>query len=58
MKMNGCLSFAKIMSKNTGKNLSGKHNQKILVHAKQSATYALKAPTKKQFKKQLKETGI
>ena len=56
--MNGCLSFAKIMSKNTGKNVSGKHNQKILVHAKQSATYALKAPTKKQFKKQLKETGI
>ena len=46
------------MSKKTGKSLSGKHNQKILIHAKQSATYALKAALKKQFKKQLKETVI
>ena len=52
------MSFAKIMSKKTGKILSGKHNQKILIHAKQSATYALKAALKKQFKKQLKETVI
>ena len=28
----GCLTFAKNMSKNIGKNLSGKYNQKLLDH--------------------------
>ena len=41
----GFLSFAKSMGKNIGKNisknLSGKYGQKLLDHAKQSATDAL-----------------
>ena len=42
----GFLHFAKNMGKNIGKNisknLSGKYSQKLLDHAKQSATNALK----------------
>ena len=42
----GFLSFAKNMGKNIGKkiskNLSDKHSQKLLDHAKQSATVCLK----------------
>ena len=42
VKDNGFLSFAKNMgkniSKNISKNLSGKYGQKLLDHAKQSAT--------------------
>ena len=42
----GFLSFAKNMGKNIGKNisknLSGKYSQKLLDHAKRSATDALK----------------
>ena len=46
VKVYGFLSFAKNMGKNIGKNinknLSGKYSQKLLDHAKQSATDALK----------------
>ena len=46
MKSYGFLSFAKNMGKNIGKNisknLSSKYNQKLLDHAKKSATDALK----------------
>ena len=45
------LSFARNMVKNTSKNLSSKYSQKLLDHAKQSATYALKTDSKKRFKK-------
>ena len=56
------MSFAKKMSKNIGeriiKNLSGKYSQKILDHAKQSATGALKLHQKQRFKKQQKQQLI
>ena len=46
----GFLSFAKNMGKNIGKNInknfSGKYSQKLLDHAKQSATDALKTTSK------------
>ena len=46
----GFLSFAENMVKNIGKNLSknlsGKYTQKLLDHAKQSATDALKTTSK------------
>ena len=45
------LSFARNMVKNTSKNLSSKYSQKLLDHAKQSATDALKTDSKKRFKK-------
>ena len=46
----GFLSFAKSMGKNIGKNISknvsGEYSQKLLHHAKQSVTDALKAASK------------
>ena len=58
----GFLSFAKKMGTNIGeriiKNLSGKYSQKILDHAKQSATGALKLHQKQRFKKQQKQQLI
>ena len=54
----GFLSFNKIMGKNNGKILSSKYSQKLLDHAKQSATDALKMIQKKQFKKQLNKLLI
>ena len=45
------LSFARNMVKNTSKNLSSKYSQKLLDHAKQSATDALKTDSTKRFKK-------
>ena len=55
---NGFLSFAKNMSKNIGKsiskNLSENYSQKLLDHAKQSATKALKT-SKRVIQKQQKE---
>ena len=58
VKRYGFLSFAKNMGKNIGKNiskgLSGKYSQKLLDHAKQSATDALKNFSKKSFRKQQK----
>ena len=42
----GCLAFAKDMGKNKIKILSFKYSQKLLDHAKQSATDALKTSSK------------
>ena len=62
MKGYGFLPFTENMSKNIGKNisknLSGKYSQKRLDHDKQSATDALKATSKEQFKKLLKQLMI
>ena len=43
-----------LLLKNMGKNISGKHDQKLLDHAKQSAADALKTASKKFIKKQQK----
>ena len=43
----GYLAFAKDMDKNKNKILSFKYSQKLLDHAKQSATDALKTSSKK-----------
>ena len=52
----GFLSFAKIMDKNIGKNiskiLSSKRSQKLPYHAKRSATDAIKTSSKRVIKKQ------
>ena len=48
------LSFAK----NTGRNLSSKYGQKLLDSAKKSTTNAIKAASKEQLKKQLKQLVI
>ena len=64
----GFLSFAKNMNKNIGKNisnrLSGKYGpgmlamrQKLLDHAKQSATDALKTSSKRVIQKTAEATG-
>ena len=60
----GFLSFAKNMDRNTGKNinknLSGKklkYSQKLLDHAKQSATDAFKTASKRAVQKSAKATG-
>ena len=64
----GFLSFAKNMAKNIGKNisksLSGKYSpgmltmrQKLLDHAKQSATDALKTSSKRVIQKTAEATG-
>ena len=47
----GCLSLAKSMSKIIGKKLNGKYSWKLLDHAKQSATDALKNCFKKSYSK-------
>ena len=53
--------FAKTMSKNFGKykskNVSGKYSQKLLDHAKQSATDAVKTTSNKVIQKPADETG-
>ena len=57
----GFLSFAKNVTKNVGKNinrsLSGKYRQKILDHAKQSATDAFKTSSKRLIQKKAEATG-
>ena len=57
----GFLSFAKNCGKNIGKNISqnfrGKYSQKVLDHAKQSATDALKATSKIVTQKTAEVTG-
>ena len=62
VKSYGFLSFAKNMGKNIGKNmhknLRGKYGQKLLDHAKKSATDALKTSSKRIFKKQQKQLVI
>ena len=58
----GFLSFAKNIGKNIGKsiskNLSSKQCQKILDHAKQSATDLLKTASKRAIQKQQKQPVI
>ena len=54
------LSFAKNMGKNIGKNsknLINKYNQKILDHAKPSATDTLKTASKREIQKTAEATG-
>ena len=57
----GFFSFAKNMGKNIGKskskNLSGKHSQKLLNHAKRSATESLKTTSKRVIQKLAEATG-
>ena len=66
--LNGDLSFAKNMGtsigKNIGKNLSGKYSpgmlairQKLLDHAKQSATDTFKTASKRTIQKTAEATG-
>ena len=52
----GFLSFARNMGKNISKNLSSKYSQKLLDHAKQSATDELEKQT--HSKKQQKQLVI
>ena len=47
VKSYGFLSFAKKMDKNIGKSLRGKYSQKLLDHAKESATDTLKTSSEK-----------
>ena len=51
----GCLSFAENMGKNIGRNISknlcSKYSQKLLNHAKQSATDAFKTASKRAIQK-------
>ena len=56
-KCYGFLSFAKNMGKTISKNLSGKHSQKILDHAKQSAIDALKTSSKRVIQKRAAAIG-
>ena len=57
----GILCFAKNMSRYVGKNmsekLSGKYSQKLLDHAKKSATEALKAGSKRKVQITAEATG-
>ena len=61
VKAYGFLTFAKnmgnIISKNISKILSGKYSQKLLDHAKQSATDALKNRSKRVIQKIAEATG-
>ena len=47
-----------IVGKNLSKNLSGKYSQKLLDHAKESATDSVKTFSKERFKKQQKQLVI
>ena len=55
------LSFAKNMGKKNGKNVSenagSKYSQKLLVHAKQSATYTPKTASKRAIQKTAEPIG-
>ena len=42
VERDGFLFFAKNIGKNLSRNINGKHSQKLLDHAKQSATNELK----------------
>ena len=61
MKSYGFLSFAKnivkTIGKNISKNLSSKYNQKLLDHAKKSATDALKTSSWSVIQKTAEATG-
>ena len=49
--------MAKNIGKNMSKNVSGKYNQKLLYHAKQSATDALKTTSNRAIQKTAEATG-
>ena len=55
------MSFSENMGENIGKNisksLSGKHSQKLLDHAKQSATDAFKTDSKRAIQKTAEATS-
>ena len=57
----GFLSFARIIGKNVGiiisKSVSSKYSQKLLDHAQQSATNALKTASKRAIQKAAEATG-
>ena len=57
----GFLSFSRNMDKNLGKNiskkLSGKYSQKLLDHAKNPATDAIKTTSKREIQKTAEATG-
>ena len=57
LKAYGFLSFAKNMSKKISKKLSRKHCQKLLDHAKQSATNPRKITSKRLTQKTAEATG-
>ena len=57
-KSYGFLPIVRNMSKDIGKNLTGKNSQKHLDRVKQSATNAPKFASKKQFRKQQKQPVI
>ena len=61
MKGYGFLCFAEYMGKNirktVSKTLSGKHSQKLMHHAQQSATDALKTASKRAIGKAEEITG-
>ena len=54
----GLLSFARNIGKNISKNLSSKYSQKLLDHAKQSATDLLKTASKRAIQNQQKQLLI
>ena len=45
------------IDQNTSKNLSSKYSQKLIDHAKQSATDALKTASKREIQKIIEATG-
>ena len=49
--------MGKNVGKNISKNLSGKYSQKLLDHAKQSATDALKTTSRRAIQKVAEATG-
>ena len=49
--------MAKNIGKNITKNVSGKYSQKLLDHAKQSATDAFKTTSKRAIQKTVDATG-
>ena len=53
----GFLSFAKNIGENISKDLNGKYSQKLLDHAKQSATDAHKTTSKRAIEKTAEATG-
>ena len=53
----GFLTFARNMDKNISENLSSKYGQKLLDHAKQPATDALKTASKRAIQKIAEATG-
>ena len=57
VKSYGFLSFAENMGRSISKSLSSKDSQKLLDHAKQSATDALKTSSKRVIQETAEATG-